>query len=93
MAVVRPFGGLSGSVGSALDDARTMPGRRHWHGDRRIERHGPARSNAEVKTPPHERLFWRMHSKQAFAVREGHWKLVRTGQQPSELHDLAIDVG
>jgi arylsulfatase A-like enzyme len=46
----------------------------------------------EVKAPPHERLFWRMSGKQSFAVREGNWKLIRTGGQPPELYDLAADV-
>ena len=44
-----------------------------------------------VKTPPHQRLFWRMPGKQSFAVREGHWKLIRTGETPPELYDLASD--
>jgi arylsulfatase A-like enzyme len=47
----------------------------------------------EVKTPPHDRLFWRMHGKQSFAIREGNWKLIRTGEQPPELYDLAADIG
>ncbi len=47
----------------------------------------------EVKAPPHERLFWRMQGKQCFAVRDGNWKLIRTGEQPSELYDLAADLG
>jgi arylsulfatase A-like enzyme len=48
---------------------------------------------AEVKTPPHERLFWRIHGKQSFAVRDGNWKLIRTGEQSPELYDLATDLG
>ena len=47
----------------------------------------------EVKTPPHERLFWRMYGKQCFAVREGNWKLIFTGATPPELYDLATDPG
>ena len=47
----------------------------------------------EVKTPPHERLFWRMHNRQSFALREGNWKLIRNGQTPPELYDLATDIG
>ena len=47
----------------------------------------------EVKAPPHERLLWRMHGKQSFAIREGNWKLIRTGQTPPELYDLAADLG
>ena len=46
----------------------------------------------EVETPPHERLFWRMNNKQSFALREGNWKLIRTGEQPVELYDLAADL-
>ena len=49
--------------------------------------------SGEVKTPPHERLLWRMHGKQSFAIREGNWKLIRTGEQPPELYDLAADPG
>lgn len=49
--------------------------------------------SGEMKTPPHERLLWRMHNKQSFAVREGNWKLLRTGEQPPELYDLATDTG
>ena len=45
----------------------------------------------EAKTPPHERLFWRMPRKQSYAVREGNWKLIRTGETPPELYDLASD--
>ena len=47
----------------------------------------------KVKTPPHERLFWRMHNRQSFALREGNWKLIRNGQTPPELYDLATDIG
>lgn len=46
----------------------------------------------EVKSPPHERLFWRMHNKQSFAVREGNWKLLRIGDSAPELYDLAADL-
>ncbi len=46
-----------------------------------------------VKTPPHERLLWRMSGKQSFAIREGNWKLIRNGEQPPELYDLAADLG
>ena len=45
----------------------------------------------EVKTPPHERLMWRMSKKQSFAIREGNWKLVRNGDTPPELFDLHAD--
>lgn len=46
-----------------------------------------------VKSPPHERLLWRMHNKQSFAIRDGKWKLLRTGEAPPELYDLADDLG
>jgi arylsulfatase A-like enzyme len=46
----------------------------------------------EVKTQPHERLLWRMYNKKSYAVREGNWKLVRNGEQPPELFDLAADI-
>jgi len=39
---------------------------------------------------PHERLFWRSGALRA--VREGNWKLVRTGDAAPELYDLAADV-
>ncbi len=44
----------------------------------------------EKSGAPHERLFWRSGSLRA--VREGNWKLVRTGDTPPELFDLAADV-
>ncbi len=47
----------------------------------------------EVKEPPHQRLLWRMHGKQSFAIREGNWKLIRNGGTPPELYDLAADPG
>lgn len=48
----------------------------------------------ETKTPPHERLFWRMSGdKAAHAVREGNWRLVRLSGQPAELYDLSTDIG
>ena len=47
----------------------------------------------EVKTPPHERLFWRMHNRQSFALRDGNWKLVQTGEAPPELYALVTDPG
>ena len=39
---------------------------------------------------PHDRLFWR-NGKQ-WAIREGDWKLVRMGNQPDQLYNLAKDV-
>jgi len=43
--------------------------------------------------PPHARLFWRMDGGEAFAIREGNWKWLRTYANPPELYDLAGDVG
>ncbi len=42
---------------------------------------------------PHPRLFWRMDGGEAFAVREGKWKWLRTYDNPPELYDLAGDIG
>jgi arylsulfatase A-like enzyme len=47
----------------------------------------------ELQTPPHERLFWQMHRKQSFAIREGDWKLIRNGEAAPELYNLATDLG
>jgi arylsulfatase A-like enzyme len=41
---------------------------------------------------PHKQLFWRMSGRRSFAVREGNWKLLRIGDAPAELYDLATDV-
>ena len=46
----------------------------------------------DVKTPPHERLFWRLRAKE-FAVREGAWKLIKPEGKPAQLFDLASDLG
>jgi len=46
----------------------------------------------EVKTPPHERLLWRLRAKE-FAVREGAWKLLEPDGKPAELYNLASDPG
>lgn len=45
------------------------------------------------KTAPHARLFWRMDGGDAFAVREGKWKWLRTYTNAPELYDLDVDVG
>jgi arylsulfatase A-like enzyme len=42
---------------------------------------------------PHARLFWRMDGGEAFAVREGNWKWLRTYQNAPQLYDLAADLG
>jgi arylsulfatase A-like enzyme len=42
---------------------------------------------------PHARLFWRMDGGEAFAVREGHWKWLRTYQNAPQLYDLSTDLG
>ena len=44
------------------------------------------------KSAPHARLFWRMDGGEAFAVREGNWKWMRTYSNPPELYDLATDL-
>ncbi len=41
--------------------------------------------------PPHDMIFWRKGGGQAFAVRQGNWKLVRIGDR-TELYDLEADV-
>jgi arylsulfatase A-like enzyme len=45
----------------------------------------------EKAEPPHEALFWRFG--QQSAIRKGQWKLVKVGNQPLELYDLASDIG
>ncbi len=47
----------------------------------------------EIKTPPHERLFWRTGGGKSYAVREGQWKLVHRQGKPAELYDLSTDIG
>jgi arylsulfatase A-like enzyme len=42
---------------------------------------------------PHARLFWRMDGGEAFAVREGNWKWMRTYSNPPELYNLGDDLG
>ncbi|MHB8901655.1 MAG: sulfatase-like hydrolase/transferase [Thermoguttaceae bacterium] len=42
---------------------------------------------------PHERLFWRTGGGEAFAVREGDWKLAGGRQSPTQLFNLAADPG
>ena len=41
--------------------------------------------------PPHDALFWRFGD--ARAVRTGDWKLTRQGASPSQLFNLASDIG
>ena len=45
----------------------------------------------ESKGTPHERLYWRFGAQ--WAIRDGNWKLLRIGDQPWELYDLAKDIG
>lgn len=45
----------------------------------------------ESKGTPHERLYWRFGAQ--WAMRDGNWKLLRIGDQPWELYDLAKDIG
>ncbi len=48
----------------------------------------------EVKTPPHERLFWRMGGGVSWAVREGRYKLLKLNKAASpQLFDLNNDIG
>jgi arylsulfatase A-like enzyme len=48
----------------------------------------------EAKTPPHERLFWRMGGGASWAVREGRHKLVKPGKDVApQLFDLNKDIG
>ncbi|MEO6245005.1 MAG: sulfatase-like hydrolase/transferase, partial [Opitutaceae bacterium] len=49
--------------------------------------------NGSNKAAPHARLFWRMDGGDAFAVREGNWKWLRTYKNAPELYDLAADRG
>jgi arylsulfatase A-like enzyme len=49
--------------------------------------------NGTKKTAPHARLFWRMDGGEAFAVREGDWKWMRTYDNPPELYNLKDDLG
>lgn len=44
-------------------------------------------------TAPHARLFWRMDGGEAFAVREGRWKWMRTYRNAPQLYDLEADIG
>lgn len=47
----------------------------------------------EVKTPPHERLFWRTGGGTSWAVREGRYKLVKPGKDAApQLFDLNNDI-
>ena len=48
---------------------------------------------ATTPTTPHPRLFWRMDGGEAFAVREGKWKWLRTYQNAPQLYDLSTDLG
>lgn len=45
----------------------------------------------EVKTPPHEALYWRFGPQHA--VRRGNYKLAQIGDEAPRLFDLANDVG
>lgn len=47
----------------------------------------------EKKSPPHQKLYWRRHSGEAFAMRKENWKLIlKRGDEP-ELYDLSVDIG
>src|SRR5687768_17516636 len=43
----------------------------------------------EIKTPPHEALYWRWTAQSA--IREGSWKLLRGGER-EYLYDLGADI-
>ncbi|MBI4624889.1 MAG: sulfatase-like hydrolase/transferase [Verrucomicrobia bacterium] len=45
------------------------------------------------REPPHAQLFWRMDGGQAFAVRDGDWKWMRTYSNAPQLYNLAADLG
>lgn len=47
----------------------------------------------ENRSAPHARLFWRMDGGEAFAVREGRWKWLRTYRNAPQLYDLEADLG
>ncbi len=42
-------------------------------------------------SPPHDKLYWRTGGGQAFAVRQGNWKLVKIGNR-TELYDIEADI-
>jgi arylsulfatase A-like enzyme len=46
-----------------------------------------------VKSAPHETLFWRTGGGASGAIRQGKLKLVKIGDAPHELYDLASDIG
>lgn len=48
--------------------------------------------SGQLKTPPHERLFWRQGGGNVWAVREGRWKLVHNQQEGTKLFDLSKDI-
>lgn len=41
--------------------------------------------------PPHDRLYWRYGTQQA--LRAGDWKMVKWGDNPPQLYNLAEDIG
>ena len=45
----------------------------------------------QAQGSPHERLYWRMGAE--YAIRQGKWKLLKTGDGPPRLFDVAGDVG
>ena len=45
----------------------------------------------KAAAPPHDKLFWRTGGGEAFAVRQGNWKLVKIGKR-TELYDLEADI-
>ncbi len=49
--------------------------------------------SGERTDSPHTQLFWRTGGGGSYAVREGSWKLFGQKGKPSELYDLARDIG
>jgi arylsulfatase A-like enzyme/predicted dienelactone hydrolase len=47
--------------------------------------------NGKDPAPPHDALYWRYG--EALAIRQGPWKLHKTGKYPGQLYDLESDVG
>ena len=45
----------------------------------------------KASSPPHDKLYWRTGGGQAFAVRQGNWKLVKIGDR-TELYDIEADI-
>jgi arylsulfatase A-like enzyme len=53
----------------------------------------PHLTGASKSSLANRTLFWRTGGGESFAARRGAIKLVKNGQQPAELYDLAADIG